>query len=397
MVAHRPLFALFVVTSCCCALSVMAADNTDSAAQAKSNSTTATPSGSAAVPTKPPEEASLPLVLRIDKAALFRYIDSEPKERRPINQYVLGAHAVGQSDTQGAVRGELLPDIDEAAFVIRFRGNTKTKTRGTQGPAVVYSSTQTEFVCTRRVEFDPRQGFHAAGETEIEADTRLRYDGYGSTRRLGRRVITFFAQRGAEKVREQARQIADRDNKRQVVEGFEKEVDEQIRAANQGLDVVRYVNRFLGENTSLQLFAKSSPDAIQLGIGTAGEKYAPMVALPEKRVTEQRPVEVWLHASILSKPVGLIVETLTPDVAIPAEVQSKILGALDLVSDDPNKVYDVGLQDGWLVLGLPQDAGTPSPTNNPTVAADGSTQAVRQASVEPASPTAAAGPTAKAR
>lgn len=397
MVAHRPLFAVCVVAFSLCVVTALAADEAEPAAQGQSNSKTAAPVESATVPTKPPEEASLPLILRIDKAALFRYIDGEPTERRPIDQYVLGAHAVGESHTQGAVRGELLPDIEEAAFVIRFRGNTKTKTRGTQGPAVVYSSTHTEFVCTRRVEFDPRQGFQAVGETEIEADTRLRYDGYASTRSLGRRVITFFAQRGAQKVREQARLIADRDNKRQVVEGFEKEVDEQIQAANQGLDVVRYVNRFLGENTSLQLFAKSSPEAIQLGVGTAGEKYAPMVALPEKRVTERRPVEVWLHASILSKPVGLIVETLTPDVAIPAEVQSKILGALDLVSDDPKKVYDVALQDGWLVLGLPQDEGKASPKNNPTVAADGSTQAVRQASVEPASPTAAAGPAAKAQ
>lgn len=328
----------------------------------------------AETPTKPAEQSPLPLVLRIDKSALTRYSDSDIDRKGEVNKVVLGAHCVGSSHTTGTIRAELLPDSQEAAFDLYFRGRTVSETKGVQEPGVVWSRTFTDFVSKRRIIFEPRKGFVVVGDNEIETDTKLVYDGFGSTRNMGRRLITRITAKKSYQISEQARLIADRDNKKEVAESFVKESDQQVKAANDGLDLVRYVNAFLGDRTALQLHAKSTKDFIYVGIGPDGEKYAPMAELPE-RGEKPAPMEIWVHSSILSKPVAAALKLITPGTAIPLPAQAKILSALALPITGKATPMDVDLHDGWLVLGLPDD-GSKAP---PTVAESAKDQAPAEA------------------
>jgi hypothetical protein len=307
-----------------------------------------------------PSDLPLPLVVRVDKSALQPYTDSERDENFPVDKWVLGAHAVGDSRTVGQVRSELLPDSQEASFDIVFRGRTVSNTASRNDPAIVYSRTFTNFVLRQRIVFDPREGFMMVGEPTVEGDTKLVYDRFASTRQLGRRIITRIAQRQAEKLREPARRIADRDNKQEVRDQFVAEVSKQIKAANEGLGIVNYVNEFLGKDSKLQLHAKSTPEFIYIGLGTEGEKYAPMVEMPAPR-GKPAPIEFWVHSSILSAPVAAVIKLLTPDMPLPLLAQTNILGALSAPLAGPATQIDVDLRDGWLVLGLPNAAQPPQP------------------------------------
>lgn len=303
----------------------------------------------------------MPLVLRIDKTALTRYSDSDIDRTGNIDKMVLGSHCTGESHTTGTIRAELLPDSQEAAFDLYFRGRTVSKTKGVQEPGVVWSRTFTDFTSKRRIIFEPRKGFVVVGENEIETQTKLVFDGFGATRNLGRRLITRITAKKSYQLAEQARLIADRDNKKEVAESFTKESDQQVAAANEGLDLVRYVNGFLGNQKNLQLHAKSTTDFIYIGIGPEGEKYAPMAEMPQGR-GRAAPMEIWVHTSILSGPVATSLKLITPDVPIPLPAQAKILSALALPVTGSQKPMDVDFYNGWLILGLPDDAAQTPPS-----------------------------------
>ena len=314
----------------------------------------------AAAPTKPAEESPLPLVLRIDKTALTRYSDSDVDRTGKVDKMVLGTHCVGESRTTGTIRAELLPDSQEAAFDIYFRGRTVSNTKGVQEPGVVWSRTFTDFVSKRRIIFDPRKGFIVVGENETTGETKLVYYRFGATRRFGHRLIARIAERKSYQIFEPARRIADRDNKKEVAETFSKEVEQQVKAANEGLDLVRYVNGFLGDQKTLQLHAKSTREFIYVGIGPEGEKYAPMAELPANR-GNPAPMEIWVHASILSEPVAAVLKLISPDMPIPLLAQTKILSALALPLSGSQSAMEVDFHDGWLVLGLSDDGDKAPP------------------------------------
>lgn len=352
MLSHGSIVALFSVAL---TVSTWAASTCDAQTlQAPTPTTSQQPQDTAALETKPPEETPFPLVLRIDKSALLQLTNSDVDEHGLVDMFVLGTHAVGESRTLGSIRGVLIPDSTEASFDVRFQGNTVATTVGTHKPAVIYSRTFTDFNCTSHIAFDPRQGFVVVGgDVVVNGDTRLVFDGFAAMRPFGRRLICRMAERRARQSHEQARKIADRDNKRQVREGFERQVAEAVRAANERTGLARYVNRFLGDQTTLQLYAKSSTDCIHIGIGPAGEKYELMTALPPSR-DKSAPIEIWVYSSILSPPVAALVQGITPQTALPPLVQTKILEALLIPTLAPNSSIQLALEEGWLVLGLPE-------------------------------------------
>ena len=146
----------------------------------------------AARTTAPP---AYPLVIRIDHIALELLSTNKVDEWGRVDDVVLGTHAVGKSHTQGSITGLMTPDRNDASFDIVFQGRTHSTTVGTNGPALIYSHTDTDFVCTRPITFHARQGFVAA-PCKIVAHTNVVYDGFDSSRgRLGHRLISRIARR----------------------------------------------------------------------------------------------------------------------------------------------------------------------------------------------------------
>lgn len=117
------------------------------------------PQGENALPaaraTAPP---AYPLVIRIDHIALELLATNKVDEWGLVDNVVLGTHAVGKSHTQGSITGRMTPDRNDASFDIVFQGRTHSTTVGTNGPALIYSHTDTDFVCTRPITFHGAKG-----------------------------------------------------------------------------------------------------------------------------------------------------------------------------------------------------------------------------------------------
>ena len=201
-------------------------------------------------------QPAYPLVIRIDRTALAPLEAKSVDYRRGVDRVVLGTHAVGESRTQGAVSVVIVPNSKAASFDLSFRGRVHASTAGTNGPALIYNHTDTDFLCTRRISFDPRQGF-VSGVSTINADTRLVYDGFGSTRGgLGRRLISRIAQRRAGNSQEEARQIAARDTAHELQQGFDKQLDARLATMNKNANVAGLVKLLMAEGSSLQVSAR---------------------------------------------------------------------------------------------------------------------------------------------
>lgn len=318
------------------------------------------------VPTKPPEQTPVPLVVRIDKATVERYGSEDYNVDRPVNQMVLGARVRGDSRTVGRSHTVMVPNPEVATFDIVFQGRTTTTTVSVKEPGVVYGRTLTEMCCTRRVVFDPKQGFVVQGTTECKGNTQLFLDGFGSTRQFGQRLITRITERQARQQFEQARQIADHDNKLDVRVEFEKEVDKSLAEAGKGLNLERLAEQFFGKDSDLTFYTKSDADAIHIGLGPAKEKNAALTRLPPRQPNSPG-IEVFVHASILSNPVAAALKLVTPEEKVTLVEHSTIFGNLKILPSSVNSTADVALQDGWLVLGLPEaDAPTTAATDTGT-------------------------------
>ncbi len=315
-------------------------------------------------PASPPapttERPAYPLVVRIDHTALDPLTAREIDRRGRVDMMILGTHAVGESRTQAAISMLLIADRDEASFDLRFQGRTHTRTVGANGPALIYSHTDTGFVCTRSISFDPTQGF-VAGASTIVANTKLVYDGFGSSRGgLGRRLISRVAEQRSGESREQARQIAARDNEHELLAAFDKQVNTQFAAMNQKLNFVLYKNLFVGEGLAVQLAARSSKDCIHIGVGKEGSP-ARLTVIPPRRELVA-PIEIWVHSTILGEPVAELLKLVENKIVLPQISRLEILGALLIPPEESGRLIDVAVYDDWIVFGLQNEAAESTTT-----------------------------------
>jgi hypothetical protein len=306
------------------------------------------------------ERPAYPLVIRIDHSAL------DPLEARGINRrgridrVVLGTHAVGESCTQGAISVLMIPDRNDASFDLSFQGRTHASTVGDNGPALIYSHTDTDFVCTRQISFHPRQGFVAVASTVV-ADTQLVYDGFGSSRgHLGRWVISRVAERRAGESQEEARQIAARDTEHELLQAFDKRLNTQLTAMNQRMNLARYVNLFMGEASTMQLSARSSKDCIYVGVGHEGSP-SRLTDIPPRR-TALAPIEIGVHSTLLGGQAAKLLSLFGNKMVMPQRSRQEILRALSIPAEETARIKDIGVHEGWFVLGLQNEAPASSST-----------------------------------
>ncbi|HEX3870850.1 MAG TPA: hypothetical protein VHV77_10465 [Pirellulales bacterium] len=306
------------------------------------------------------EEASFPIILRIDRAALLQLTSTTVDKRDPVNNVVFGTHAVGETHVMGTTSSELIPDSTEALLTFHFQGTSVSKTVGVNDRATICSRTFTDFDCARQVAFDPRQGFVPVGKVSVTTNTRLVYDSFGSTQNFGRRIVAAVAKRRAYEQHERFRNHADHDNRHGLEEGFAKQTLKQLAAANDQTDFVRYVSHFLGSTTPLQISAKSSTDCVHIGVGLASERYAAMTDLPRLR-EKSAPFEIWVNMSFLGAPIVTLLPLGAPTGLLTTALEQKILEVLSIPA--PDESMHLGFEAGWLVFELPVRSADTSSTS----------------------------------
>jgi|GEM_PF-2798703 len=294
-----------------------------------------------------------PLVVRIDDKALDPLRAKDVRQQGHVDSIVLGTRAVGTSETRGAMNVNIIPDRDDAAFIIRFHGETRTRTTGSNGPAIIRSRTATEFDCARLVVFEPRIGL-VAGKSTSAARTSLVFDGFDTDRRLGRRLITRIAEQRANEQFEVARAIAQRDNEAEVRQAFDERLDKQLAEINQQLNIARYVNALFGPKSKPHLATRSCQDCILVGIGNEDSPRRLVTFPPERE--KSAPIEIWVHNSLFGERLANLTAILgtIEDRILPAAAKLQVLQLL-LGPQTAEPQFDVGFQQGWVVIGIQND------------------------------------------
>jgi hypothetical protein len=299
------------------------------------------------------ERPPYPVVLRISQAAVEARTTREINRRTAVDQTILGTHATGECLTEGIVDTESVSSWKGASFIVTFKGSTHSRTVGHNGPAIIHSQTDTNFICNRRVTFDPRRGF-VAGPSQISARTRLTFDDFDATRGgpVGR-VVRRVASRRASEAHAEAERLAARDNERQIRAEFERALDERLDRINRRVNIGRFVNFFYGETEKLQVATRSTPTCVYLGIGKHGGP--PDLATPIER-PEAAPLELWVHTALLGEELaGLIDLAGRADRALGNSVRLVIMRAIPIVQDE-SQTLDVVVVGDWLVVAIRDQA-----------------------------------------
>ncbi|MCE9605402.1 MAG: hypothetical protein K8U03_10940 [Planctomycetia bacterium] len=107
-------------------------------------------------------------VVRIDTNFISQYVGRDINEVSMQRANVLGTQTRGPSQTFGRLELVSIENPRQAQVVLRMAGNTRSASNvGTNGPAVIYSSSSSHFDANKVLFFDPSKGLAAA-----PADTR---------------------------------------------------------------------------------------------------------------------------------------------------------------------------------------------------------------------------------
>jgi len=170
---------------------------------------------------EPEDAAPNRFVLRISREFLRRHLSPSIEETKPVNRMLFGAHVTGRTVTTGTTN--IVMDLSEkdAKFVIRFTGSSVSTTAASKRPVVVHSTSTTNFVAERVVNFD---GIRFSEEpATIESSTRSVTNCIAVPCGLIGRIVRNRAIPQIEANRAEGNAIANADTKKIVMDRFDVE------------------------------------------------------------------------------------------------------------------------------------------------------------------------------
>lgn len=128
------------------------------------------------------------------RQALGREVDST----EPVRDVILGTQIYGTGRTLGQVDVELVPCSDRAMFDLVFEANNDSRSKGYNGPVVIWSLGDTDLHARQRLAID--ESGLSAGEPATDAQTDTTITGIGTHRRglLGRLIRRIAARKAAQ-------------------------------------------------------------------------------------------------------------------------------------------------------------------------------------------------------
>jgi hypothetical protein len=228
----------------------------------------------------------------------------------PVNQCVLGAWVTGTARTNAKVGIVLQPSEDEAQFYITLTGQTVSNTMGSQGPARVYTTTTTQFYAWKLVRFDQEK--FVTSPAGVRAQTWSRTNCIASTARsrLVNRIVRRVATKRVAEARGYTTNLANWQVRKQILDSFNKAVDEAINDANTQLSIRQtLIARFGGlENLRYRLSTTDKYLEIYVNIASDLEPKRP----PIVDAWNLAPMEIWVHTQISDELLPPILQDWAP-------------------------------------------------------------------------------------
>ena len=94
------------------------------------------------------------IYLRVSSDYLSKRFEKEVNRTKPVVDNILGTRIRGKSLTRGKTRMVLIPNDDKFVAEIEFTGTVDSRTRGTNGPAILHYKSDSTFRATKRITID---------------------------------------------------------------------------------------------------------------------------------------------------------------------------------------------------------------------------------------------------
>ncbi|MGD9632632.1 MAG: hypothetical protein AB7G28_07790 [Pirellulales bacterium] len=145
--------------------------------------------------------------LRVSQEYLSRRFERNVNRTKPVVDHILGTSIRGKSLTRGTTRLVLVPNADHFEAEIEFVGTVASKTRGTNGPAILHYQSNSTFRATKRIMLDA--GGIATAPARATAKTQLQPRSIQSRMGgLAGMIVERVARRRVAETRSQANAIA---------------------------------------------------------------------------------------------------------------------------------------------------------------------------------------------
>lgn len=300
-------------------------------------------------------QVDFPVVIRLSEQFLSLLISPEVNDVEPVDVVVLGTRATGTAWIDGTLHLDLKPNARGVGMNVCFDGTCFTRTVGRNGPAIIHSTSTTNFSAQKPLAVSVDRGI-TDNVASITASTAMPLPCIESALpRLRGRIVRRVAQRRAQQVRPQVIAIAQGNAESRIGRSFDGAVERLLAEYNEDLDILRpAIQRLREENPDSSLLLATTEDHLLLAVGRADSQQGP--ELPESKF-DSSPIQVWLHRSVLGEGNSSAEEQLAQIRLIRTELEQQLAerfrsrpSVIDLVRSVP--VF-LGTAEDWVVIGLP--------------------------------------------
>lgn len=243
------------------------------------------------------------LVVQISEAAISRLVDRQVTRTTPVDTCFQGTHVVGQAFTTGRPRIVLRDNDRQAAFEMVFSGTTTSRTTGYHSPVTLYGHSNTQFTASKRIEFQPGQGFRALPAT-VQLQTQNYLDNICTNRRgmIGR-IVQRRAWGQAEASRPAALEFARSNAKTRILSAFDSLLEAKLADLNRAVEMRYFAEDFFGAKLPPIYQTSTHRGYVQLAIASTPGALV-KVNLPPLE-GERKPIQLWMHNSLLGSNVNI--------------------------------------------------------------------------------------------
>jgi hypothetical protein len=190
----------------------------------------------------------------------------------------------------------LQPDPDSAAIQVVFCGTTTSRTVGRNGPAIIYSRSQTRFTATKQIVFEAGKGFYAL-PAAINATTQTTTEDIRSTRRglIGRMVVRRAWRKVAEN-KSLTTEIARQNAQARIRAAFDRQMDGMLAQLNRAAELRETLAMLRGGNGEPRYLCRSTENYVEFVSRPANGKRCPPG--PPDLADFEGPIQVWVHRSV---------------------------------------------------------------------------------------------------
>lgn len=283
------------------------------------------------------DEASRPVtVLRLSRGALQGIQHQSFETEQEVNDLVLGTTIKGTAKT--TAKCALQPCEAETSHGLRIviSGISVTNSEGRNGPAIIDSTTTTQFTAVAPLLFDAAKGI-TAGEITVEADTETKTNDIRSTQGgIAGTVVKKLAAKKIEQSREEARGIAKELAVKRITRAIREEVAARVAAINRRYEELQPIVAQLHERHDVTPALVSHEGNLFICLGT---KVDPQSLVALALVGE---MDLLVHAKGLSDDVSARLAKLS--------LPTYSVATTDAAGVQPSKIDVANRQTDWLIV-----------------------------------------------